>query len=86
MLAGASLRQLRSGHSHEDIDQLFGGLALFIVKHAKTVETPSQFCDVIQRFCTSANRPHEPERVVVQMEQHRPWTLLLLVSIFLVAL
>ena len=76
VLAGATLRQLRSGHSHEDIDQCFGSLALFLVKHGRVVETPSQFRDLIVRFCEAAQRPHEPERAVVLLDQHRPWNLL----------
>lgn len=75
ILAGATLQHLRSGHSHEDIDQVFGSLSLHLVKHGKCVETPMAFCDLIQKFCSTAHRPFEGERIVVQMDQHRPWSL-----------
>lgn len=61
-LAGASMRHLRSGHSHEDIDQCFGSLSLFLVRHGKCVESPPQFIKLIQTFCSTAHRPFEPER------------------------
>ena len=74
-IMGGSLRNLRSGHSHEDIDQLFGGLGFFLIKHAKTVQTPNGFISIVERFCNSCHRPHEPERVVVKLDQHRDWFL-----------
>ncbi|CAL1165648.1 unnamed protein product [Cladocopium goreaui] len=73
ILAGASLQHLRSGHSHEDIDQTFGSLSLFLVKHGKQVETPKDFRHLIQKFCSTAHRPFENERAVVLLDQHRPW-------------
>lgn len=73
VLASASLQHLRSGHSHEDIDQLFGSLALFIVRHSRHCETPDQFIRVIQRFADGAQRPYERNRVVVKLDQHRDW-------------
>ena len=76
ILAGASMRHLRSGHSHEDVDQVFGSLSLYLVRHGKCVESPPQFVDLIRTFCNTAHRPHEPERCVVMYDQHRPWTLL----------
>ena len=77
------MRHLRSGHSHEDVDQLFGSLSLHIIKHGKQIETPSAFCHIIKQFVDSARRPFEPERVVVKFDQHRPWTLGQQVSMFL---
>lgn len=75
VIMGGSLRNLRSGHSHEDIDQLFGNAALFVVRHAKQVETPDQFVGVLQKFCATAHRPYEKERLVVKLDQHRNWIL-----------
>ena len=69
------MRHLRSGHSHEDIDQTFGSLSLFIVKRGRCVETPSQFCEIIQAFCATCDRPFEAERSVCLLDQHRPWKL-----------
>ena len=75
LIMGGSLRNLRSGHSHEDIDQMFGNAALFVVRHAKQVETPDQFVAVMQKFCATAHRPFERERVVVKLDMHRDWIL-----------
>ena len=70
------MKHLRSGHSHEDIDQVFGSVAFFIiVKHGSHLETPDNFVAMIQRYVNSAPRPHEPERVVVRLDGHRPWWL-----------
>ena len=69
------MRHLRSGHSHEDIDQIFGSLSLYIVKHGKTLQSPKDFCALIERFCATADRPYENERSVVLLDQHRPWIL-----------
>ena len=78
LVAGCSLRNLRSGHSHEDIDQVFGSLALWLVKHGKLLETPDHFLTCVQRFCCSAKRPQEAGRLVVKLDQHRDWTIGLL--------
>lgn len=69
------MHHLRSGHSHEDLDQIFGGCALWIVKKGGCIQTPMQFCSIIQNFALSADRPHEPSRSVMLLDQHRPWTL-----------
>ncbi|CAK9054939.1 FO synthase subunit 1, partial [Durusdinium trenchii] len=44
----ARLHNLRSGHSHEDIDQLFGRLAAHLVKKAKTAIGPPEFKTIIE--------------------------------------
>ena len=75
ILAGATLRNLRSGHSHEDIDQIFGSLALYIVRHARHCQTPLDFGAAIQRFVESAHRPFESTRVMVHVDGHRDWSL-----------
>ena len=73
ILASATMAQLRSGHSHEDIDQVFGSLALFIVRHCREAQTPADFTSVIDRFCTGAVRPHEKKRLVYLLDAHRDW-------------
>ena len=80
VIKGGSLRNLRSGHSHEDIDQLFGSAAQFVIRHARHVETPDQFVGVLQQFCATAHRPNEKERLVVKLDQHRDWKLLLILA------
>lgn len=72
-MASATLASLRTGHSHEDVDQCFGSLGKFVVRHARTVETPQQFADVVQKFCHGAARPYEKERLVFILDQHRDW-------------
>ncbi|CAK9106047.1 FO synthase subunit 1 [Durusdinium trenchii] len=52
MLMGARMRQLRSGHSHEDIDQLFGRLASYI---ARRVEELRESADPFWRLAPHAN-------------------------------
>lgn len=69
------MKHLRSGHSHEDIDQTFGGCSLFIIRHGKLLETPDDFCKVIQSYVNTAPRPFEEQRAVVKLDQHRPWSL-----------
>ncbi|CAK9089209.1 unnamed protein product [Durusdinium trenchii] len=73
IVASATLASLRTGHSHEDVDQCFGSLGKFVVRHARTVETPQQFADVVQKFCHGAARPYEKERLVFILDQHRDW-------------
>jgi len=74
LIQSGTLRQLKSGHSHEDVDQVFGSLALWIVRHARHIETPGEFADAINKFCIAAHRPHEKERAVIVMDQHRDWS------------
>ena len=75
IVASATLANLRSGHSHEDVDQSFGSLALFLVRHAKQAETLSDFQRIVQQWADGAQRPHERRRVVLQIDQHRDWPL-----------
>ena len=76
VIGGARLRQLRSGHSHEDIDQLFGRLCSYIARHARTAATPREFCVHIQRWLDEKlDRPHELLRECVLMDQCRDWKL-----------
>ena len=72
-MGAATLRHLRSGHSHEDVDQVFGSLALHIVRHARYCETPSDFAVAISQFCDGLHRPFERERAVVPFDAHRNW-------------
>ena len=71
----SAMGNLRSGHSHEDIDQAFGSLALHIVRCCKCAETPGDFRNVVQQWADGAQRPHERHRMVIQIDQHRDWLL-----------
>lgn len=80
---GARMRQLRSGHSHEDIDQLFGRLASYIARSARTASSPIAFRSIINTWLHSKlDRPHEPDRECVLMDQCRDWTLRLIQGFF----
>lgn len=77
LVRSATLSSLRSGHSHEDIDQHFGRLAKYIVKWGGFVETPQDFRDVIQKWLSEGNFPFEPGacRKCVLVDQTRDWRL-----------
>ena len=72
----SALSSLRTGHSHEDIDQLFGQLAKYLVTKVRTADTPADFKAAIEHWMgNSLHRPHEPERHCVYLDQCRNWLL-----------
>lgn len=72
----STLSSLRTGHSHEDIDQAFGLLAKFLSAKCREANTPSDFQCAIQRWMTdSLHRPYEPDRHCVLLDQTRNWCL-----------
>ena len=76
VIGGARLRNLRSGHSHEDLDQIFGRLASYIARSARTAASPREFQQIIQTWLdTKLDRPHEPFRQCILMDQCRDWML-----------
>lgn len=74
-LRGAALSCLRSGHSHEDIDQSFRSLSMYLTRHARRVETPRQLVKVVQAWADQVPRPFEKARYACLVEQVRDWTL-----------
>lgn len=68
-----SMGHLRSGHSHDDVDQMFSSCALHLVRYSKLAETPSDFVHTIQSFVDGLPRPHERHRLVFPVDQHRDW-------------
>ena len=70
----AELRTLESGHSHEDLDQVFSVLS----SHLATVPemwTPTDYQRSIQRWLeTPSVRPTEPRKFVHLINQVRSWT------------
>ena len=70
-----SLRNLRSGHSHEDVDQFFGSLATYMVKHARHCETAGDVLQVVQAFLDQVPRPYEPLRRAFKVDAVRDWCL-----------
>ena len=74
ILMRATLSSLRTGHSHEDIDQLFGQLAKYLVSRCRFAGSISDFVSVISNFMdTAMKRPHERGRYCVQLDQTRNW-------------
>lgn len=81
VIDAARLRQLRSGHSHEDVDQVFGRLAAYVARHARTAIGPPEFCRHIQTWLDEKlDRPHEEFRECIQMDQCRDWMLVVMIT------
>ena len=73
IIHAARLRNLRSGHSHEDVDQAFGLLASHLAKRARKAVGPPEFRTIIQDWLDGATRVHEKGRYAVQVDQCRDW-------------
>ncbi|CAE7525393.1 cofG [Symbiodinium sp. CCMP2592] len=74
-LRECSLRNLRSGHSHEDVDQLFGRAAKWLARYGRTAQTPGDLLEILQEFLNKVDRPYERQRVVAQVDKVRDWLL-----------
>ncbi|CAK9099273.1 FO synthase subunit 1 [Durusdinium trenchii] len=59
IIHAARLRNLRSGHSHEDVDQAFGLLASHLAKRARKAVGPPEFRTIIQDWLDGVTRVHE---------------------------
>ena len=79
-IRSAALNCLRSGHSHEDIDQVFGQLATFMLRY-KDLQDPTDVSRCIQAFLDKA-KLFEKERRVVIIDQTRDWKLDLMFGMF----
>jgi intracellular sulfur oxidation DsrE/DsrF family protein len=75
IISAGRLSFLRSGHSHEDIDQLFGSVSSYFKNHVRTALTSHDFVVALQEFCRQLDRPHEPRRFVVKLDRTRDWHL-----------
>ena len=75
MIGSGRLSFLRTGHSHEDIDQLFGRVASFIKLKVRTALTSSDFVHALEEFTRQLDRPFEPQRFVVKLDSIRDWCL-----------
>lgn len=73
-LARITCQFLRSGHTHEDIDQQFGRLGKFMQKF-RDIQTPNDIAEIIRQHLDVSKLPFETERIVVQMDTVRDWTL-----------
>ena len=70
-----SLHNLRSGHSHDDVDQLFGTLAIWLLKHGREAEDPKDILKIVQAFLDQLDRPFERLRKAYILDQARDWLL-----------
>lgn len=72
-LKGASLGTLQSGHSHEDIDQMFSSLATHI-RNESELHCPSDFVQSIQSWLDQPQtRPSEKFKRCFKLDQVRAW-------------
>ena len=75
-LRSGEISCLTSGHSHEDIDALFGHLRSWINSHNE-LPTPESFRQCLEAyFAAPTRRPNEKLKEVVMMHQYRDWSLI----------
>lgn len=75
-LAKCTALFLRSGHSHEDIDQQHGQMSSWTSNRLGAAETVSDFIDGpdgLRQFLTSLQRPNETGRRVIFFDEMRHW-------------
>ena len=75
-----SIRFLRCGHSHEDVDQAFGRLARHYSK-MKLAETPEDFVASTIEFANNMHRPFERSFYVREIERVRDWSLWMMLRV-----
>lgn len=67
------VQYLRSGHTHEDIDQTFGALSKHLLR-VRDLQSPSDVVNTIKDFLQKAKMAWETERHVVMMDSIRDWS------------
>lgn len=65
---------LRSGHTHEDIDQCFGQLSKYLLK-CRDLQSPDDVKAAITGFLSQCKMPFEGERHCVFLNEPRDWYL-----------
>ena len=70
-----TLSFLRSGHSHEDVDQTFGYAADYIRRRLPRAETSDDVVAGLSDCLASMDRPHEPLRRCYKLDRTRDWFL-----------
>ena len=74
-LHSVRFNQLRSGHSHEDIDQMFSNMTTLLEAHPE-LHTTTQFSNLLRSWFEDTRiRPYEPVRKVIEVSAVRNWTL-----------
>ena len=71
----AQMTFLRSGHSHEDVDQVFGHCADWVRRKLPVALTSEDFVRSINEFLKQLDRPHDPSRHCYKLDQTRDWFL-----------
>lgn len=65
---------LRSGHTHEDIDQCFGSLSKWLLR-CRDLQDPMDVQNAIMAFLSQAKMPYEGEQHCVFINSPRDWML-----------
>ena len=73
LAAGTTLSCLRSGHSHEDVDQMFGKLAGWMSSNGRYARHPDDFMQLIRQWLCELKRPYEKDRYCIKVDQLRDW-------------
>lgn len=73
VLHSVRMQHLRSGHSHEDVDQLFGSVSRYLLK-AKKLLTADDVVQWVRKFLAQA-KLREKDRHCIKLDQVRDWTL-----------
>ena len=73
-LMGVTCSFLRTGHTHEDIDQMFSRMSKHL-QRVPVLQTPDDVCNTINDFLQEAHMPHEKDRRVTRMDTVRDWWL-----------
>ena len=69
----AELRCLQKGHTREDVDAVFAGIAAAI-ESEQELHIPSDFTQLLEKYMASA-RKHEPMKKVMLVDRCRDWQL-----------
>ena len=67
-LMGVTCSFLRTGHTHEDIDQMFSRMSKHL-QRVPVLQTPDDVCNTINDFLQQAHMPHEKDRRVIRRIQ-----------------
>lgn len=73
LIAGGALACLRSGHSHEDVDQAFGNLSYFMARKGRYARHTGDFVVLIRQWLQELKRPFEKEKFCVKLDELRNW-------------
>jgi hypothetical protein len=72
-IGSASLNFLRTGHSHEDIDQMFGEIAKWIVRRLRIAHSVDDVISSLRDFFKQYTRLYEVLKFVTRMDWIRDW-------------